>query len=41
MRKQVNINLIIENGKVVDYKVVYNDDFLKQMLEYGAKYSFE
>ena len=30
-----------ENGKVVDYKVVYNDDFLKQMLEYGAKYSFE
>ena len=30
-----------ENGKVVDYKVVYNSDFLKQMLEYGAKYSFE
>ena len=30
-----------KNGKVVDYKVVYNDNFLKQMLEYGAKYSFE
>ena len=30
-----------KGGKVVDYKVVYNNDFLKQMLEYGAKYSFE
>lgn len=29
-----------ENGVVVDYKVVYGDDYLKQMLEYGEKYSF-
>ena len=30
-----------KNGKVVDYKVVYVDDYLKQMMEYGKKYSFE
>ena len=30
-----------KNGKVVDYKIVYNDDYLKQMMEYGKKYSFE
>lgn len=29
-----------ENGAIVDYKVVYGDDYLKQMLEYGEKYSF-
>ena len=28
-----------KNGKVVDYKLVYNDNFLNQMLEYGRKYS--
>ena len=28
-----------KNGKVVDYKLVYNDSFLDQMLEYGQKYS--
>ena len=28
-----------KNGKVVDYKLVYNDNYLEQMLEYGKKYS--
>ncbi len=32
---------VVKKGKVVDYKVVYNNDYLKQMLEYGKKYSFE
>ncbi len=27
-----------KDGKVTDYKVVYNDDFLSQQLEYGKKY---
>ena len=26
-------------GKVVDYKIVYNDSYLDQMLEYGRKYA--
>ena len=26
-------------GKVVDYKVVYNDNYLDQMLQYGRKYA--
>ncbi len=30
-----------EDGKVVDYKVVYHDNYLEQMMEYGKKYSFE
>lgn len=30
-----------KKGVITDYKVVYNDDFLAQMLEYGEKYSFE
>ncbi len=30
-----------ENGKIVDYNVVYGTDFLEQMMEYGEKYSFE
>lgn len=25
-------------GIIVDYKIVYNDDYLKQMMEYGRKY---
>ena len=27
-----------KDGKIVDYKVVYNDDYLKQQLDYGKKY---
>ena len=30
-----------KNGKIVDYKIVYVDDYLAQMMEYGKKYSFE
>ena len=30
-----------KKGNVTDYKIVYNDNYLKQMLEYGEKYSFE
>lgn len=29
---------VIKNGTVVDYEVIYNDDFLKQQLYYGKKY---
>ena len=36
-----DITPVVENGKVVDYKIVYNNDYLKQMLEYGKHYSFE
>ena len=28
-----------KGGRVVDYKVVYNDDYLAQMMEYGKKYA--
>ena len=28
-----------KNGKIVDYKIEYYNDFLEQMLEYGRKYS--
>ena len=28
-----------KNGKTVDYKIVYNDSYLEQMLQYGKKYS--
>jgi len=27
-----------ENGKIIDYKVVYGDDFLQQQLDYSEKY---
>ncbi len=30
---------VVENGKVVDYRVEYTDDYLGQMLKYGAEYS--
>ncbi len=30
---------VVKNGKVVDYDVVYCDDYLGQMMEYGRKYS--
>ncbi len=29
---------VLKNGKVVDYKLVYADDYLSQQLEYGKKY---
>ena len=29
---------VVENGETVDYKVVYPDDFLGQMLHYGKQY---
>lgn len=28
-----------KDGKVVDYKIVYTEDYLGQMLEYGSKYA--
>lgn len=31
---------VMKNGKIVDVTVTYPDDFTKQMLEYGEKYSF-
>ena len=30
---------VVRLGKVVDYKIVYNDNYLEQMLEYGRKYA--
>ena len=33
-----DIEPVVENGKVVDYKLVYPDDYLKQQLEYGKRY---
>ena len=27
-----------KGGRIVDYKLVYNDDYLEQMLAYGRKY---
>ena len=32
------IRPVEKDGKVVDYEVVYTDDYLGQMLEYGRKY---
>ncbi|MGE0088526.1 MAG: dihydrofolate reductase [Bacteroidales bacterium] len=31
---------VIENGQIIDVKVEYPDDYTKQMIEYGEKYSF-
>ncbi len=28
-----------KEGKVVDYKIVYGDNFIEQMMEYGRKYA--
>ena len=28
----------MKNGSVVDYEIVYGDDFLKQQLQYGRDY---
>ena len=30
---------VMKDGKVVDYEVIYNDDYLKQQLDYGHKYA--
>ncbi len=30
---------VTKDGKVVDYEIVYNDNYLEQMLQYGKKYS--
>ena len=30
---------VMENGKVVDYRIEYVSDYVGQMLEYGRKYS--
>lgn len=32
------IEPVVENGEVVDYRLIYTDDFLGQMMEYGEKY---
>ena len=29
---------VVKDGKVVDYELVYAEDFLSQQLEYGKKY---
>jgi len=31
---------VIENGRIVDVKITYPDDYVKQMLRYGREYSF-
>ena len=33
-----SIEPVVKGGKVVDYRVVYGDNFLEQQMEYGAKY---
>ncbi len=33
-----DIQPVVKDGKVVDYEVVYTDDYLGQMLYYGSKY---
>lgn len=30
---------VVKDGETVDYRIVYCDDFLGQMLDYGKKYS--
>jgi len=30
---------VVKGGKIVDYKVVYGDDFIQQQLNYGKKYN--
>ena len=32
------IEPVVENGKIVDYKLVYADDYLDQQLSYGKRY---
>ena len=35
------ITPVEKDGKIVDYAISYNNDYLGQMMEYGKKYSFE
>lgn len=35
------ITPVEKDGKIVDYTISYNNDYLGQMLEYGKKYAFE
>lgn len=35
------ITPVEKDGKVIDYSITYNKDYLGQMMEYGKKYSFE
>lgn len=35
-----DITPVVKGGKVIDYQVSYPEDFLKQMLDYGKRYSF-
>lgn len=35
------ITPVKKDGKIVDYVIKYNDNYLDQMLEYGKSYSFE
>ena len=30
---------VVENGEVVDYEIVYQENYLDQMLQYGKRYS--
>lgn len=34
------ITPVTKDGKIIDYAVKYNDNYLDQMMEYGKKYSF-
>ena len=34
-----DIRPVLEGGEVKDYKVVYTDDYLAQILFYGKKYA--
>ena len=29
---------VVKNGEIVDYEVVYTDDYLGQMMKYGRDY---
>ena len=30
---------VVKNGKTVDYKIEYTDDYLGQMMKYGVEYA--
>lgn len=35
------ITPVAKDGRIVDYKITYHDNYLEQMMEYGKNYSFE